>query len=93
MSEKALKFELVSYFCRIGVLADWDTHVLKLDVLGFGMTTFLQISERLVVRLFGLLSGAYQAALYCDWLSRPNIANHNTELPGTCQKGDQMARL
>ena len=29
---------------------------------------------------FRLLSGSRKAALYCDWLSRPSLANHNTEL-------------
>ena len=56
--KKALKFELVSRFHRIGFLADWHTHVL--EVLGFGMTPFLQISERPIVRPFGVLSGACQ---------------------------------
>ena len=37
--------------------------------------------------------GTHQTVLYCDNLSRPSSANQNTELPGACQRGDQMIWL
>ena len=42
------------------------------------------LGTSLKVRSHGLLSGMRQAALYCDWLSRPSLAR---------QRGDQMVGI
>ena len=47
----------------------------------------------LKVRPFGLLSGARQAALYFDRLSRQKLAIHNMAQPGSRQWGHQMFKL